>query len=146
MKELLNPINILKLLYKINYLQFFAVGVTGVLINLTIVYTLTEFIFGLENYYTAYLIGLTVNLLYNFLAHTIITFQTKKHHKTRFTYFVIYSLALSGLQAITVRYLTPIIGLEYYLFTIASIIFIFSTVTFVFFKLVLFNEKKFLKK
>lgn len=144
-KKIINPLFILKLLYKYNYFHFFVVGTTGIILNLTTVYILTEYYFGLENYFTAYLIGLTLNLIFNFIFHTILTFKTKKKHTIRFILFITYSLILTALQAITVKKITPIIGLEYYLLVITTFIIIFSTITFLFFKLVLFNENKFLK-
>jgi putative flippase GtrA len=143
----LNPFFMFKLLYKYNYIYFFIVGIIGLIINLSTVYILTEYFFGLENYYLGYLFGLTLNLIFNFTFHTILTFKTKKNHKKRFILFIIYSLLLTFLQAVTVKIVTPIVGLEYYLVVIASFILIFSTITFLFFKLYLFrNDFKLLKK
>jgi putative flippase GtrA len=139
-RNLFNPIFILKLLHKHNYLVFFTIGVIGVIINLTAVFILTEYVFGLERYYTAYLIGLTLNIIFNFIFHTWITFQAKNRHIKRFILFVVYSIALTLIQALTVNIVTPLVGLKYYLLVISGFIFTFSTLTFIFFKLYLFKD------
>lgn len=121
--------------------QFVFVGGSGVVLNLAIVFLLTEFYFGQDNYFYAYLIGLGTNIIYNFTLHTIVTFQTQTHHSLRFIGFGIYTIAMSFLQAIVVKNLVNLIGTQYYLLIIASIISIFSLVTFVLFKFVLFKKK-----
>ena len=139
--RLFNPVFIFHLLYKYKYIHFFLTGVTGVVLALLITWSLTEYVFGLENYFTSYLIGLTINLIYNFVLHTKISFNTKNNHPKRFVIFVIYSLLMASLQAVTVKTLTPIVGIEFYLFVIASIILIYSTVSFFIFKFIIFLEK-----
>lgn len=122
------------------YVSFFITGVTGVLLNLGLTWTLTELVFGVENYFYAYLVGLSANLMYNFLRHSFVTFNTSSRHKQRFVLFVGYSLAMAGLQAVTVKYLVSLIGNTYYLPIIAAVIFVFSTVTFVVCNWWLFRE------
>jgi len=138
--KLLNPVFILNLLYKYKYIHFFLTGMTGVGLALLIIWLLTEYVFGLENYFTSYLIGLATNLIYNFTLHTKVCFNTKNNHPQRFVIFVIYSLLMASLQAVTVNILTPIIGIEFYLFVIASIILLYSTVSFFIFKFIIFSE------
>ena len=123
------------------YLHFFVTGTSGVVLNLFVTWFLTTFVFGLQNYFKAYVIALAVNLVYNFALHTKVTFGTKGGHGRRFVWFTVYSLALTALSAYIVRTVTPIVGLEYYLFVIAATIAVFSCVTFVFFKFFLFREK-----
>ena len=125
------------------YVSFFVTGVTGVALNLVITWSLTTFVFGVNQYFYAYLIGLAVNLIYNFARHAFVTFRTKSGHLTRFTLFIMYSLGMAGLQAVTVRELVDFVGESYYLVVIASVIFVFSTVTFVVCNYWLFNDDYF---
>ncbi|MDO8520609.1 MAG: GtrA family protein [bacterium] len=124
------------------YLHFFVTGTSGVALNLFVTWFLTTFVFGLQNYFKAYAIALAVNLVYNFVLHTKVTFGTTGGHGRRFIWFAMYSLAMTALQAYIVRTVTPLVGLEYYLFVIAATIAVFSCVTFVFFKFFLFREHR----
>ncbi len=121
------------------YLHFFLTGVSAVGIHLLITWSLTTFVFGLQNYFKGYAIGVAITLLYNFTIHTRITFQTKGNHVRRFVFFSAYSLGMALLQASLVHTITPIVGLKYYLLVIASIIMLFSLVSFAFFKKILFR-------
>ena len=138
--RLFNPAFILHLLYKYKYIHFFLTGMTGVGLALLITWTLTEYVFGLENYFTSYLIGLAANLVYNFTLHTYVSFNTKNNHPRRFVTFVIYSILMVSLQAVTVKILTPIIGIEFYLFVIASVILVYSSISYFIFKFIIFSE------
>jgi putative flippase GtrA len=129
-----------RLMVRERYLHFFVVGASGVAMNLAITAFFAELVFGRENYFSAYVIGLTVNLLYNFILHTMVTFKTKGNHARRLSIFILYSLALTYLQAYVVKHLTEIVGVNWYLVVIASVIFFFSIVTFLLFKFVLFRE------
>lgn len=140
-RNLLNPMWWYRLLMRERYVHFFVVGASGVAMNLAITAFFAELVFGRENYYSAYIIGLSVNLLYNFLLHTFVTFKTKGDHTRRLLIFVVYSLALTYIQARTVKYLTDLIGVDWYLIVIASVIFVFSMITFVLFKFLLFKER-----
>lgn len=135
----LNPLWWLAFLHKTRYIHFFIVGATGVALNLAITAFFTELVFGREQYFTGYLIGLAANLLYNFGLHTVVTFKTKDRHGRRLVIFVAYSLILAYIQAQLVKWLTAIVGVDWYLVVIAGVILSFSVVTFVLFKLVLFK-------
>lgn len=137
----LNPIDWLKFFHKIRFLHFAAVGITGVAINLALTWTFVEFFFGREKYFYGYLIGLTANTIYNFTLHTIVTYKTKKNHSKRFLAFVTYTALYTVVQASLVKWLTPIIGIDYYIFVIAFIIACGSIVTFTLFKFWLFKER-----
>lgn len=130
------------LLHSSRFVHFFVVGSTGVAMNLLITGTLTEFIFGREQYFTGYVIGLTANLLYNFVLHTLITFKTKKDHTRRLVIFAVYSLAMVYIQAQVVKAATAVVGVNFYLIVIASVILISSIITFVLFKFVLFKPEQ----
>ena len=43
------------------FARFFATGATGAAINLAATWLLTHFVFGVENYFAAYLIGIAAN-------------------------------------------------------------------------------------
>jgi len=136
----LKLIDLFSLLNKHRYIHFFIIGASGVLLNLIFVWFFTEFVFGVENYFYGYLIGLTVNLIYLFILNSIITFKTKKNHVRRFILFIIYSLLISYIQANIIKLIVPMFGEKFYLIIIASVIFIFSTVSFFVMKLKLFKE------
>lgn len=120
--------------------HFFVTGVTGVLLNLLITWSLTEFVFGVERYIIGYLFGAVVNLTYNFIFHTILTFHTKERHVRRFFLFILHGILSTIVQITIVNTLTNALGKTYYLFIIATVIFLLSVVNFLFFKHVLFNE------
>jgi len=139
-KNLFNPIFLFKFFYKHKYIHFFLTGASGVFINLFFTWFFTTFIFGLKNYFYAYLIGLSANLIYNFTLHIYVNFRTKSKKIKRFIIFILYSLFMSFIQANIIKFLTPIVGLKYYLFVISFVILFFSFFNFLIFKLWLFNE------
>ena len=137
---LLSPMRIYDLLIRYRSLHFFVVGSTGVAINLGITWMLTTFVFGLPNYFFAYLFGIAANLLFNFTLYTISIFKTEANHLRRLAVFVVYSLAMAYVQATVVKFATPAVGLQYYLLVIAATILLFSFVNFLAFKLSIFKE------
>lgn len=124
------------------FLHFFVTGVIGVILNLVITWVLTTFVYGINGYFTAYLIGTAVNLLFNFTIHTLITFKTRTRHMRRLLGFVLYNLGMTTVQAVIIKYFTALFGLQYYLLVIAGTIFIFSISSFVIFKFFLFHEQR----
>lgn len=124
------------------YAHFFATGATGVLFNLLVTWSLTEFVFGVERYFIGYLAGAAVNVTYNFVLHTVMTFRTKERHLRRFALFICYSILSAGVQIVAVKTITDAVGREYYLLVIASVIFLLSLASFLFFKHLLFNETR----
>ncbi len=141
LSNLLSPTWWFRLLHSSRYLHFFVVGVTGVAINLGLTAFFAELVFGREQYFSAYLIGLSANLLYNFVLHTAVTFKTNGKHAQRLIIFVAYSLALAYVQTQCVKWLTALVGIDWYLVVIASVILAFSVITFVLFKFILFRQK-----
>ncbi len=123
------------------YIYFFIVGSSGAILNLAVTWTLTTFVFGIERYFTAYIFGIIVNLIYNFTFYSRAVFKTRSRHMWRFFVFVTYSILITFTQALLVKTLTPIIGLELYLLVIASVILFFSVINFFVFKLSIFNDK-----
>lgn len=138
---LLNPVRVLSLLYKYKYVHFFIVGGSGVALNLGITWALTTFVFGLERYFDAYLIGISANLLWNFLLYSFAIFKTKGDHGRRLALFVAYFIAMTWFNTLIVRSIVERVGVEHYLIVIAGVILILSTVNFFVFKLSLFKER-----
>lgn len=138
-----NPFDWYRFLRDQRVVSFILVGASGALLNLTLVAIFTELVFGREGYFYAYLIGLFSNLTYNFILFSKSTFKTKENHAKRYLVFITYSLIMSGIQAITVRYSVDFIGVEWYLLVIATIIGLFSVLNFLVYKLWLFKEKSF---
>ena len=122
------------------YLHFFATGIAGVLLNLLITWALTTFIYGINGYFIAYLIGTGVNLLFNFIIHTLVTFRTRTRHFSRLLGFIFYNIGMTAVQASIIKYMTELIGLHYYLIVIAATILLFSMGNFIVFKFFLFHE------
>ena len=139
-RKLLDMPFVWNLLVRYRYVHFFATGVSGVLINLSVTWVLTTFLFGVDRYFTAYIFGIAANLAYNFTLYSIVIFGTKRRHVRRFLVFVIYSLIMTFIQAYIVKIITPVVGYEMYLLVIAATIFVFSTFNFFVFKLSFFRE------
>ena len=132
----------LKIWYKIllnsRFLHYLLVGGSGVLIQLFLTWSLTKFIFGIDKYYISYSIALLVNLIYSFLLHVEVTFKSQKKW-SYFIIFLLYSLLMTILQFILVRFLVKIFGTSFYLMIISLIILFFSIINFIFFKFKLFR-------
>lgn len=139
-RTFLEPKKIVSLLFRYGYFQFFLVGGSGVVINLAITWLFTEYVFGLEHYFSAYLIGIAVNLLWNFMLYSFALFKTKHNHIQRMMVYVVYAIAITWINTAIVATVTPIVGLQYYLLVIAATIFALSSVNFFVFKLSLFKE------
>src|SRR3989344_3263164 len=137
-RTLFSPMKVYGLLVRYKYAQFFVVGSCGVAINLGITWALTTFVFGLPNYFFAYLFGIIANLLFNFALYTISIFKTHENHLRRLVVFMAYSLIMAYIQATVVKLVTPVIGLQYYLFVIAATILFFSIVNFFVFRMSIF--------
>jgi putative flippase GtrA len=127
-------------LVKTRFLLFSLVGASGVALNLLTTFLLTEFVFGKNNYFIAYLIGSALNLTYNFALHSLITFKTKHNHTKRFLSYAVFSIISGLIQIFTVRYVVSALGNAWYLLVISATIFTLSTLSFIFFKYMLFNE------
>ena len=136
----LSPLQVYRLLVRHRALQFFVVGSCGVGINLGITWLLTTFVFGLQNYFLAYLFGITANLSFNFTLYTLAIFKTRERHARRLIIFVLYSLTMASIQATIVRTVTPLVGIEWYLGVSAGTIFMFSIFNFFVFKLSIFRR------
>ena len=122
------------------YVKFLFVGGSGVLLNLLVTWVLTTFFFGLQNYFYAYLIGTGVNLVYNFILYSQSVFKTSSKHVQRFSVFVMYSVGMTMLQVFLVREIVEFLGEEFYLFVIASVIFVLSIISFLVFNLSIFKK------
>ncbi len=138
---LFSPRQVTSLLMRYGYFQFFAVGGTGVVIDLGITWALTTYVYGAEHYFTAYLIGISVNLLWNFVLYSFTIFKTKGDHARRLVIFVGYSIFITWVNTLIVQWLVGLIGVRYYLEVIALVILVLSTINFFVFKLSLFKER-----
>lgn len=136
----LQPRDLMRIIVKYRYLNFFIVGIGGVVLALFTTWGLTSFVFGLERYFIAYLIGVAVALSFNFVMYSLTVFNTAKDHIKRFVVFIAYSVGMTGLQAFFVHTLTTLVGVEWYLLVIAFVVFFASFFNFILFKLSLFRE------
>ena len=109
-------------LFSHKFVRFFVVGVAGTLLNLLTTWLLTTYVFGLAGYFKSYLIGTAVNLLFNFTLYSVAVFKTSGHTVRRFVEYAGYSIGMTALQALLIRTITPMIGLDFYLLVIVSVI------------------------
>lgn len=135
-----NPFNIYYYLLNSRLYHFILVGGTGVLLNLGLTIFFAEFVFGRQDYFYAYLIGLFSNLAYNFSLHSLVTFKTQDSHLLRFFIFIIYNLLISGLQAFIIKSTVDILGIDYYILVILGVIGTFFLINFLISKLWLFKN------
>jgi putative flippase GtrA len=137
----LHPFRIIDILLRYRFLHFLVVGGGGVALALGTTWVFTVFIFGLEGYFSAYLIGTVAGLLFNFTMYTLVIFRTSQSHGRRLAIYLTYMVCIIIVQAVLVRTITPLIGLQFYLLVITFVIGVFSTVNFFVFKLSLFKEE-----
>ena len=123
------------------FLRFLITGGTGAVLSLLTTWVLTHYFFGEAHYMSAYVVGIAVNLLFNFVAYTLAVFQTKQDHVRRLLIFVFYGIIMALLQGSTVALITSAVGTGYYLFVIACVIAFFSLFNFSIFKLSIFKER-----
>lgn len=121
------------------FIRFLIAGGSGALLNIGITFVLTHFVFGMERYFTAFLIGTAVNVLYNFTLYTLAIFKTKEKHLRRFVVFAVYSVLMTVVQLSLVNYIARLTGPEWYLIVIASVIFVGALFNYVVFKTSIFK-------
>ena len=112
----------------------------GVLVNISLTYILTEFVFGRNQYLFAYIIGLGVGILTQFIMHVIFTFKTKDYVVKKFLLFYIYSILMTIFQVFVVKNITNIVGVDYYMPVIIGTIGVFYAVSYFVNKLYIFKN------
>ena len=142
---LAQPLTVIDMLIRHRFLHFLVVGGGGAVLGLGITWSLTTFIFGLEHYFSAYLIGTAVALAFNFTMYSLVIFRTSREHIRRLAVYFVYITAVILVQAATVKIITPFVGLKWYLAVIASVVAAFSILNFLVFKLSIFNERTFIR-
>ena len=103
------------LLHRHRIFHYLAVGGSGAALNLLVSWFMTTFVVGLEGYFVATLTGLAVNIMYNFTMYSLAVFREARMSMQRFVVFVLYSLATACAYALIVRFVTELLGAEYYL-------------------------------
>jgi putative flippase GtrA len=136
----LDKLNSIKEIKKFKtFLKFsFSSGV-GVFINLSLTLLLTEFLFGRQNYFYAYVISLTIGLLAQFILHIKYTFKKSNHISQKFQLFMGYSVIMTLIQVVTVRAITGFLGVNYYIFVISFVICFFYISNYLINKTYIFN-------
>jgi len=122
------------------FLNYLIVGGIGVLANIIITFLLTEFVFGRESYIYAFYIGTLINITYNFVFYSKITFKVQKIKHTKKIIFYIYSLFIVLTQIFLVDVLVDLVGVNFYMLIIIFVIGMLSILSFIFFKLVIFKN------
>jgi hypothetical protein len=122
------------------FIRFLATGASGALLSIAITWALTTFVVGIDHYFTAYVVGIAANLLFNFTVYTIAVFKTTHDHLRRLAVFLFYGIVMAFLQGSLVHFITSLIGVSYYLWVIAGVIGVFAVLNFFVFKLSLFKE------
>jgi len=138
---LLRPLSVVDILARYRFLHFLVIGGGGAVLGLGLIWFLTTFVFGLEGYFTAYLIGTGVSLAFNFTMYSLVIFKTSHQHARRLIVYFLYIIFIIAIQAAVVRTITPLVGLEWYLVVIASVVGLFSVINFLVFKLSIFKER-----
>lgn len=93
-------------------------GLVGAVINWSITYALTE---NFDIYYLlSNLIGLTVNIIFNFFYHSHITFRVFDNAKRRFFKFVLFTLIIVCLNIVIIFTLTEFFDIWYLLSAIIA--------------------------
>lgn len=121
------------------FFRFLLAGGSGAGLNMGVTFLLTQFVFGTEQYFTAFLIGTAVNVLYNFTLYTLAIFKTKERHLRRFVIFVVYSAVMTVVQLSLVNYIAHLTGPELYLVVIAGVIGVGALFNYVVFKTSIFK-------
>lgn len=138
---ILHPSQIIQILLRHRFIHFLFVGGGGLAISLGVTWFFTQFLLGLEKYFTAYLIGTAAALVFNFTMYSLVIFRTSREHARRLFVYFAYILCVILIQAQIVSFITPIVGLSWYLVVIATVIAFFSVVNFLVFKLSIFKER-----
>lgn len=124
------------------YIIYGLVGVGGAIANILVTWLFTEFVFGIEQYFAGYVLGLAANILFNFIFHALYTFRTRNELVVRrFTLFTLYSLILIIFHTVSVRLLVPVVGEHLYLLVIAAVITFYSIITFLVSRYYIFSDK-----
>lgn len=137
--RLMSLLSVYTAIIRLRIVRFLAVGVSAVALHLLVTYLLTTFVFGLQGYFYGYSIGLILTLCYNYVLHSVYTFERQKMNTSRFFLFIAVTLTISLLQAATVKIVTPLVGLEWYLVSIFFVVISYSALTFLFLKFWLFR-------
>ncbi len=140
-RTLFHPRKMFGIFVRYRFLHFLIIGGAGAALGLGVTWALTTFVFGLENYFTAYLIGTAVSLVFNFTLYSVLLFKTSRDHLQRLAVFFVYIISMIVLQAMAVKTITPIVGLRFYLLVIAGVILLFSFINFLVFRLSIFKER-----
>lgn len=127
-------------LYSDLFRRFIFTGTGGALLSILTTWALTAYVFGVDNYFSAYLIGIAVNLVFNFVMYTIAVFKTTRDHARRLAVFLFYGVIMAFLQGTTVQLITAHLGVSWYLLVIAGVIAGFALLNFFVFKLSIFKE------
>lgn len=141
---LFQPVRIFRLLYKYRFLHYLLVGGGGALLNLLVTWSLTTFWFGIDKYFSAYLFGLTANLIFTFTLYSVKVFNTSKTHINRLAIYLAYVFVIVWLQAEIVKNVVPLVGLEFYLGVITVTLGSFALINFFVYKFFIFRERKLL--
>ncbi|MFC1800896.1 glycosyltransferase family 39 protein [Nanoarchaeota archaeon] len=124
------------------YFRYMIFGGIGVILNLLITFTLTEFVLGRPNYWYAFLIGTIFNVIFNFIFYSRFVFAFKNISKEKKYLFFLFSGLILSLQLIITREIVPWFNLDYYLLTIMLVIFSLGIGSFFFSRTFVFSEKE----
>lgn len=100
-------------------LSTLATGGSGALLSIVITYLCVEYLFGKEGYFTAYLTGVAIGVIYAFAVFAFAVFKTTEHLLRRFAIFSAYMALLVVVQSVIVRVAVSVVGVDYYLVVIA---------------------------
>jgi putative flippase GtrA len=121
------------------YIKTMAVSGSGALVSILITAGLTEYVFGREHYFTAYIIGVAIGVVYAFIMLSKKVFQGDRNHGKRFMWFSLYMALLVVLQTLVVKSLVGMLGVSWYLPVIAGTMLVVSFISFAVYKYFIFR-------
>lgn len=127
-----------KIIFK--FINYLIAGGIGVLLNLIVTVTLTEFFLGRENYFFAFVAGTVVNITYNFYVYSFFIFKKKNIPLNRGIMFYAYSLFTVYMQLVLTDALVSIFGINYYFPIIVFVIGTLAVISFVVFNFYIFRK------
>ena len=139
---LFHPGQVVSILLRHRFLHFLLVGGGGAGIGIGSTWLLTTYVFGIERYFSAYLLGTTAAPIFNFTMYSIVIFKTTREHVRRLVVYLLYIIGIITVQALSVKTITPIVGLRWYLLVIAMVVGFFSIINFLVFKLAIFKDRR----
>ncbi len=111
----------------------------GAAVNIAVSWAVVTLWLGIEQYLIASMLGLFANIVFNFQSYSRMLFQDSTYSHAQFISFCAYSAFTVVVYLSIVRFVTPLVGLEWYLVVSIGAIACLALVNFFFLKRVIFG-------